>query len=205
MKKKLLLMCIAGALVMTAVIGGTLAGDVKRTDEQSVAGIEVYDFAIDVSGTGIEDGATSGVVSLEAAAAPGGKVEIERYITNTGKYDLYARIVINKKWEIDKSAESIELLFGDTTNWITAANDSEQVIMYYALPIAKGGAPVKLPLIGIEFSENLNNDYAGKSVNIDISVDAVQAAVAKDSMLSEWGVLPVFDEVETTKIKGITE
>lgn len=204
MKKKLLLMCIAGALVMTAVIGGTLAGDVKRTDEQSVAGIEVYDFAIDVSGTGIEDGATSGVVSLEAAAAPGGKVIIERSIKNSGNYDLYARIVINKKWKIDKSAESIKLLFGDTTNWITAANDSEQVIMYYTLPITKD-AEVKLPLTGIQFDSSLNNDYAGKSVNIDISVDAVQAAVAKDSMLSEWGVLPVFDEVETTKIKGITE
>lgn len=210
MKKKLILMCIAGALVMTAVIGGTLAGMNAEINEQGVADIEVDDFAIDVTGTGINNGATSEAVSLEAAATPGGTVAIERSITNEGDYDLYARIVINKKWDIDKSAESIELLFDEKLmgNWInpykeTMSLNDEQIILYYALPIAKDGEPVKLPLTGIKFSEALNNDYAGKSVDIDISVDAVQAAVVEDSMLSEWGVFPTINEDGV--ITGITE
>lgn len=203
-------MCIAGALVMTAVIGGTLAGMNKETDEESVAEITVNSFGIGVTGTGIgENGEESKVISLDAAAAPGGTVTIERSIENNGSYDLYARIVINKKWEVDKSAETIQLVFDPelVKNWInpyeaTMSKDDEQIILYYTLPITKD-AEVKLPLTGIQFDSSLNNDYAGKSVSIDISVDAVQAAVVKDSMLSEWGVFPTIDE--NGVITAITE
>lgn len=206
MKKKLILMCIAGALLMTAVIGGTLAGFNTEINEQGSAEITVSAFSIEVNDKVASTKGTSESETIEAAAVPGGTMKIDRTIENKGEYDLYARVVINKKWKnIDKSAKTIQLVYDDdTSNWITTSDidDNEQVIMYYALPIAAHGE-VKIPLTGIKFDSSLNNDYAGKSVSLDISVDAVQAAVVEDSMLSEWGVLPTVNE--NGKITGIAE
>ena len=50
MKKKLVLMCIAGALVMTAVIGGTLAGFNTSTENQGITNITVNTLGIEWKG-----------------------------------------------------------------------------------------------------------------------------------------------------------
>lgn len=52
MKRKLILMCMAGVLVMTAVIGGTLAGFNTAAEHKSTADITVGALGIELVGTG---------------------------------------------------------------------------------------------------------------------------------------------------------
>lgn len=189
MKKKLVLMCIAGALVMTAVIGGTLAGFNTSTENKGVTDISVNTLSIDVTGAGMNDGSSSEDMILEAAAAPGGEVEVNRTITNDGDYALYTRVTVNKKWDADLPADTINMGIDESTDWIVFAQNDEQIIMYYTKPLEKGET-VTIPINKISFDAKLNNDYAGKSVEFAAKVDAVQAAAAEDSMPSEWGVYP---------------
>ncbi len=193
MKKKLLLMCIAGALVMTAVIGGTLAGMNKETDEESVAEIKVNSFKIAIDESTSSTTGTSEGDSLRVAAVPGGTAMVSRSFTNTGAYDLYARAVIDRNWDTDL----IKVVYDKDSadDWFIFADDGKQIIMYYKNVVGTTDATktVALPMTGISFDAALNNDYAGKEIEFDIRIDAVQAAVVKDSMLSEWGVFPVID------------
>lgn len=192
MKKKLILMCIAGALVMTAVIGGTLAGFNTSTESKGVTEISVNSLTVDFSGTGLNGGSSSEEISLEAAAVPGGEVEVNRAVTNSGDYDFYTRVTVNKKWNADLPADKIELGMSNMADWLVFSQDDEQIILYYTKPVKKGET-VAIPIDKICFDSSLNNDYAGKTVEFAARIDAVQAAVAEDSMPSEWGVYPVID------------
>ena len=194
MKKKLILMCIAGALVMTAVIGGTLAGFNTTTQENQGSGvtdIKVNTLSIDVSDRNDNENGKAGVMEFEEPAVPGKEIVIDRVIRNSGSYDLFARVTVNKKWTDNLDAKMIELGM-ETDGWLVVNEDDEQIIMYRQAPIGVG-EEVAVPVKSLSFDASMTNEYAGKSCEFDITVDAVQAAAAEDSMPSEWGVYPVFD------------
>lgn len=191
MKKKLILMCIAGALVMTAVIGGTLAGFNTSTESKGVTDIKVNTFSIDVSDAGTGENGQAGVMEFEEPAVPGKEIEINRVIKNTGSYEMFARVTVNKKWTDNLDAKMIELGM-ETDGWLVVNEDDEQIIMYRQAPIGVG-EEVAVPVKSLSFDAGMTNEYADKSCEFDITVDAVQAAMAEESMPSEWGVYPVFD------------
>ncbi len=192
MKKKLILMCIAGALVMTAVIGGTLAGFNTETENKGVADINVNTLSIDVSDKNDGENGEVGVMEFSEPAVPGKEISINRTIKNTGSYDLYARVTVNKKWTDNLDAKMIKLGM-QSNGWIVADEDDEQIIMYLQAPLGVGES-VAIPVESLSFDTSMTNEYAGKSCEFDITVDAVQAAMAEESMPSEWGVYPVIGE-----------
>jgi len=201
MKKKLILMCVAGVLVMTAIIGGTLAGFNTSTESKGVTNITVNALGIEMLGT------NSGNIAQASAddVKPGGEIELIKNIQNNvdGGYTLYTRVTIDKKWsdeELDASKihlyvgsgdNKVELLAGVTVNnWIVWYSDAEQVIMYYTKPLVQGEVSQNL-IESVSFDEDMNNSYVGKEVMISFSADAVQTIAAEDSIPSEWGVYPV--------------
>lgn len=202
MKKKLILMCIAGALVMTAVIGGTLAGFNTTTQENQGSGvtdIKVNKLDIGVSGDNLS-GDTDELrrIIISEPAVPGGDVSFTRKLDNLGKYDVYVRVIANIKWEDNLPVTDIVSVgIDDKENeWFCypayEAGD-EQITMYRKAAVTVGQKEVAIPINKISFDPKMNNTYAEKKIEIAFTVDAVQAAAAEDSMPSEWGVYPVFD------------
>ena len=207
MKRKLILMCVAGVLVMTAIIGGTLAGFNTSTESKGVTNITVKELGITMVGTGTE--ANQQADSIGKGATPGGEVALQHSVTNNveGGYSLYTRVTIDKKWN-DESLDPAkirlyvedketntkkELLAGTTVNyWIVWYADDEQVIMYYTKPLAQGASSSNL-IDAVSFDAQMDNSYAGKSAEISFSADAVQQIAAEDSIPSEWGVYPTID------------
>lgn len=204
MKKKLMLMCVAGVLVMTAIIGGTLAGFNTSTENRGVSNITVKALGIEMLGTGNGNTAQAGGVK----AKPGGEMELVKNIQNNveGGYTLYTRVTIDKKWSDDTlDASKIHLYVGSGENrteltagitvndWIVWYADEEQVVMYYTRPLEPGETSTNL-LETLSFDADMDNAYAGKEALISFSADAVQTIAAEDSIPSEWGVYPVFDE-----------
>ena len=198
-KKKLILMCIAGALVMTAVIGGTLAGFNTTTESKGVTDIKVNTFSIDVSDADADGNGEADVMGFDEPAVPGKEIVIERYIQNTGSYEMFARVTVNKKWMDDLDANMIQLKT-DADGWLVVNEDDEQIVMYRKAPIGVGET-VAVPVKSISFDAGMTNEYAGKSCEFDITVSAVQAVAAEDSMPSEWGVYPVIENGVITAIE----
>lgn len=203
MKKKLILMCVAGVLVMTAIIGGTLAGFNTSTENKGVTNITVKALGIEMLGTdnGNIAQATGG------KARPGGDMELVKNIQNNveGGYTLYTRVTIDKKWSdetldaskihlyVGSGDSKVELLAGVIINdWIVWYSDAEQVVMYYTKPLAQGESSTNL-METLSFDADMDNTYAGQEALITFSADAVQTIAAEDSIPSEWGVYPVFD------------
>lgn len=203
-KKKLILMGTAGVLVMTAVIGGTMAGFNTSTESKGVSNITVKELGITLNGQ--NTGKELDSYSLDnIVAVPGGEVEVPYSITNNiaEGYELYTRVTIYKKWEeadldqdmihlfVKEGDESKELIAGTTVNdWIVWYADGEQVIMYYTKPLGSGATSSEL-ISSIRFDDQMGNAYAGKSVSLTFEADAVQTIAAEDSIPSEWGVYPV--------------
>lgn len=203
MKKKLILMCVAGVLVMTAIIGGTLAGFNTSTENKGVTNITVKALGIEMLGT------DNGNIAQASGgkAKPGGDMELVKNIQNNvdGGYTLYTRVTIDKKWSdetldaskihlyVGSGDSKTELLAGVTVNdWIVWYSDAEQVVMYYTKPLAQGESSTNL-METLSFDADMDNAYAGKEALITFSADAVQTIAAEDSIPSEWGVYPVFD------------
>jgi len=208
-KKKLLLMCAAGILVMATAVGGTLADFSTSTENKGIAAITVSTLGIEMEGfdTVIDD---AGNMLLEGISVlPGTEVTLqESSVVNSveGGYELYTRMTIHKKWNNNKldgskihlysmdGGQRTELVAGARIkNWIVWHADEEQVILYYALPLAAGERCTSI-VDAIGFDDSISNAYAGAEVELSFGADAVQAVAAKDAMPSEWGVYPVFAE-----------
>lgn len=213
MKKKFLLMCVAGVLVMTAVIGGTLAGFNTSAQKQAVSDITVKSLGITMVGTG-QNEATVEEISLDSIV-PGGTAIVEKNIMNNveGGYDVYTRVTIDKKWKdesLDPSLiklyageEKKELVKGVQVNgWQVEYADEEQVIMYYSLPLKAGESTADF-ISALDFHYTMDNTYTGAEVDLSFKADAIQVIAAEDAMPSEWGIYPVIDT--EGKITGIEE
>lgn len=215
MKKKLILMCIAGMFATTTMIGGTLAGFNTSTQSKGVTNITVKALGINMIGTGNE-AANSKQVNIEKGI-PGEEMVFQQSVQNNVEegYTLYTRVTIDKKWDdsqLDASKirlyagsgeDKQELVEGKTINdWIVWYSDAEQVIMYYTKSLAANAQSTDF-INSISFETNMDNEYAAANASITIRADAVQEMAAAAAMPSEWGVYPVFDE--NGIISGIEE
>lgn len=206
MKKKLILMCVAGALAMTAIIGGTLAGFNTSTESKGVTNITVKALGIEMMGTNVEDANTEEVSGVKGT--PGGDMTLQQSVQNNVSegYTLYTRVTIDKKWDntsldaskirlyVGSGENKVELLAGTVINdWIVWYSDAEQVIMYYTKPLAAGMTSTDF-INSVSFEADMDNTYADANASITFSADAVQEIAAADAMPSEWGVYPTFGE-----------
>lgn len=211
MKKKIILMSIAAALVLTAVIGGTLAG-FNTESEQGKTDITTKSLGINLA----DSNTPLGEAKLVADAyMPGTEAPMPYCITNNVKegYELYTRVTIYKYWDgrndLDASkihlyvsgadGSKIELTADEETGEVTRVNDwfvqyadEEQVILYYARPLAAGEKTENV-LDFFVVDETVGNEYTGQKIALDIQADAVQKIAAEAAIPSEWGVYPGFD------------
>lgn len=203
MKKKIVLMSIAAVLTMTAIIGGTLAG-FNTQSRQGKTDITTKALGIDLVGDSI---------AVEAYM-PGAEVSVPYYVVNDVEdgYDLYTRVTIYKHWDdftldADKislyvkgtDGKAVELTADENggsvqvNNWFIQYADDEQIILYYARPLASGEATEHV-LDSLVVDAKIDNTYANQKVILEIQADAVQKIAAESSIPSEWGVYPSFDE-----------
>lgn len=212
MKKKIVLMSIAAVLALTAIIGGTLAG-FNTESEQGKTDITTKSLGIELAGsnTPIGEGKLVANVSM-----PGMEVEMPYCVTNNVEegYELYTRVTIYKYWDSenaeldstqihlyvrDADGNKVELAADENAaeavrvnDWFIQYADEEQVILYYAKPLAAGENTGNV-LDFLMVNEKVGNAYTNQNVALEIQADAVQKIAADASIPSEWGVYPTFD------------
>jgi len=137
--------------------------------------------------------------------------------TSTGDYDEYVRVLVRKSW-VDSKGEKdtrldpslIELNTTDSWMKLDSESTTEGEVFYCTKPLAKDETVQFLD--SIEFSRDILNEvttetvssgdytvvkniygYDGKTFEIEIRVDAVQAHNAEKSILGAWGVHATVD------------
>lgn len=220
MKKKYLLMGIAGVFVLSTMIGGTFAALDTATTEGATAGISVKSIEVAVDGTtGTES--VDGDIVLVSEAVPGGEYDCYYNVRNNAPegYDIYVKVEIYKYWTDDENDvltskyDSIYYNYGDEkvaypqeckesflaeNGWLVQYADEEQIVLYYTKPLKAAGNTAESTstnfMDGISFDIAAGNEYADKNLKIEYIVTAVQANNSSEAMAAEWGMFPVFDE-----------
>lgn len=108
-------MLIAGILVVSTMIGGTLAA--LNTNTENGVGAAKVNIGVNAINVELEKGeAASQDVDIDVPATlPGGEYACSYKITNEadGGYDIYAKVVINKYWtDISKKDDADQLVEG---------------------------------------------------------------------------------------------
>ncbi|NTV78846.1 MAG: hypothetical protein HGA25_06865 [Clostridiales bacterium] len=211
MKKKLLLMSIAGGLIMTTIIGGTLAATSIRSQTLTTqAQITVDNLAISL-GTGENEAEyyTVSEISDEelgnSVVLPNSDIEYNQLVYNDGDYPVYIRVVLEKSWmgefgnESQPDSSYIELLYNEE-DWF-AFTTEYSTILYYRKPVEIGGNTSQI-LDAIHLSPAIDEAYSGAQISISARAEAVQSYDAQNSIPSEWGVFPTFNG---TTIESVSE
>lgn len=216
MKKRIVLMGVAGALTAAALIGGSLAyfqadgGGVRQQISTRTLKISLKDAQ-----TG--DAAKESVLFKDAM--PGETIGLENklVVENTGDTPLYTRVTVSRSWgeesqgafkkEYGKDSAKIRLTSGD--GWYVMDNrdgNEENLYLYYTEPLGVKERTTSV-LKGLAIAKDLTNEYADKGIQLDVEVDAVQASESEtarqDAILAEWGVWAEFDG--DGRITGIEE
>lgn len=203
MKKKLILMGVAAALVTTAFIGGSLAyfqADGREVQQQ----ISTPGLSIDLIDRTTGEKAPESYVFEDAM--PGAVIDLENklVVENTGNTPLYTRVTVTRCWG-SGSGEGFVKDFDGESGKITVVPDGDWLIMentdgndgnlylYYRYPLPEGASTASI-LDRLEIPEELGNKYTDKMIELSVEADAVQASSAQDAILAEWGVFPEFDQ-----------
>ena len=213
MKKKLKLMGLAMALLVVAIIGGSLAYFRAETDTQTPISVGNLGVELRLDDVGNQSYIKDNILDIDGGL-PGDKYSYPVYAYNTGDYDAYIRITLTRYWEnqidgtknfdaeageigLQLNGEKIEKADNWTQmgNWIIDARDEnkEVVYMYYKMPVkAKEGTSHAIDNIMI--GDITNQEFYSKlKVKVDVEVDAIQTVAAKDAILAEWGMDVTFD------------
>ena len=214
MKKKIILMSVAAILALTAVIGGTMAA-FNGSSEDGKAMVTTKQLNASFTQTINEEitplGENGKAKIREVANVPGQVVEMPVGIVNdvNDGYDLYAKVTINKAWyngeekEYNLDPSKIIVNTVDPSNWIIQMNnDQEQMVFIYKLPIKANEITASNFMDSISISSDIGNSYANHEIVLDMTIDAVQTANAKEgAVLSAWGIeLEFGDNGEIVKI-----
>ncbi len=198
MKKKIIL--VVGALVMILGIATCETYAVFQADGNDVqTHITTNRLDIELVGSGTE---IQEVVDL----VPNQTINKEMAVTNTKDTTLYTRVTLRKYWvdkdgkkDFTQDASEIELDYNQE-NWLVEYADDEDVVLYYRLPLAPQETTENF-LESIKVPKDFNNKDMGRKFVLDVQVDAVQSIDASNAILTQWGVLPTFENEELTKIE----
>ena len=220
-KKKLILMGVAAALVTTTIIGGTLAATPYR-DSTGEETADITTKSLSLSLDGNEKTITAYDSHLIAEGMiPGQSISVNRIITNDGDYAFFARVTLYKNWgatqEVPVSGDAVVYaaekvkLMGDPllgnqvsivpgNGWTVFYEDDEQMVLYYMSAVQPGGETTSF-LNEIGLSTDSGNEYANQLINMDINVQAVQADAGEDAIAAVWGVFPTISGNVITDIR----
>jgi hypothetical protein len=223
MKKKYMLMGAAAVVVVSTVIGGTLAA--LNTNTENGAGAAETGISLKNIGVAFADAGDEG--SEITDHMPGGTwTNTQSSVINSVEngYTIYAKVVIDRYWSreedgieeyLDLASENMAKAYiGETypgadtqllslaetqeeqyivNDWLVGYADDEQIVMYYTKPLAEGEQSSDF-LSGIYFVPEMDNRYTDTTYHVDITVTAVQADNGSDAIAAELGVFPSFDE-----------
>lgn len=198
-------------LVMSAVVGGTLAAGQATAENPVTAPLAAATLNIEWNG----QQNISAPVLLEMQnynLMPADIIELTNTysVKNTGSVDSYIRVTVTKYWTDEFGNKMPEMdasniyLQADTDNWLQAEQlfgdqtMNETQVFYYKYPVAAGHSTADL-LKQIEISASIGNEYTNKKVQLEAVADAVQFAGANESelnakgILASWGVAATFD------------
>lgn len=114
MKRKYLLMLVAGILVVSTMVGGTLAA--LNTNTENGVGASQVNIGVNAISVDIEKESNQDVDIAVPITLPGGDYKCPYKVTNStdSGYDIYAKVVINKYWtEISQTDNSNQVLEGE--------------------------------------------------------------------------------------------
>ena len=209
MKKKFKLVGLAVTLLVIATIGVSLA--YFRTETETQTPISVGNLGVELRLDSLknENYIHDGALDVQGGM-PGNDYDYPVYAYNSGDYESYIRVTLTRYWKnknngvkcYDADASQILLqlngqnLQTNTDNWIVDATDSnsEVVYMYYKEPVKaneKTDHIIDKIVIGNIQDQNF---YSNLELKVDVEVDAIQAAAAKDAMMAEWGLNVSFDD-----------
>ncbi len=215
MKKKILLVAVAAALAATTIIGGSLAyfsaegSKVQQQINTMTLEVGLQDVILDADGNEVGTEPANGALAADKVM-PGEVIDKVMRVHNPEEVTEYVRVSIRKYWtkesvitgdavkalEFDNSAIILNPINTDANErerWIVQKVTDEHIILYYTKPLAQGES-TKNFMDQIMISEKIKNAYADLGIALEFETDGVQIFAAEDAFVSEWGVLPAFDE-----------
>ncbi|SFB02785.1 hypothetical protein SAMN05216249_10758 [Acetitomaculum ruminis DSM 5522] len=212
MKKKLTFLGVAGVLLITAFIGGTLAAFNTTTQGNAGAGIAkitTKDIGVAFSGKMSEE------EKISTGILPGTTQQYDYTVSNkvTGSqaYDIYVKVTIYKAWANEELDSSKVVLQGSDQHeyakedvvtdaavgtiidgWLISYVDDEEIVLYYTKPLSKGESTTSF-IDGIYFKEDMGNEYTDSTLDLEYIVNAVQANQSEAAMAAEWGMYPLIN------------
>lgn len=203
--KKIILMCTAAILLLTTIVGGSIASFTAiSTGSDTITSISTKNLTIKLNSEVSSESSMIQVTSkqgIENKAVPGESITLSTPYTVTveaGSYDAYIKVTINKSWA-DTDGETaldvnnivlwydVENGISPSDNWIISEVDQEQAVLYYTKPVEQGTTTDAF-LEEINLPTDLSNDYAGMQIVLEVDVEAIQVISGVDAIKSAWGV-----------------
>lgn len=199
MKKKVL--AVIGVLAVGAVLAGTAIASFQSDKVKASQNLNMESLSISL---GVDDETT-----IDGGFAfPGQQLSEAMNVQNTATSDVYIRVVLQRYFtdankeklfstdeveKLDNDLISIENEDAVSNGWIVVSEDNEEVVMYYAKPVAAGDYTSDF-ISGVGVKKEMGNEYQGLGVALNVKTEAIQKTVAEAAMMSEWGVMATFDE-----------
>lgn len=216
----ILLCVLAGCLILVGGIGGTRAvlttsATYHGTLETPEVNVQLYENTKPIDNNGTLAGLAGTTLEI------GKPVKEEVTVENTGTAKQYVRVTFYQYWtdgenkRVDLDPGYIKLTHGSTWALDEAASKApERTVVYYTKELDAGETTDTPALttvtvdndIKLLVTKKVDGDktiyeykYDGLTMNLEVSVDAIQAHHAQDAMEASWGTTNVIvNEAEGT-------
>ena len=178
MKKRTIIIGSIVVLVVLLVVGGTMAWFTDKGEATNKF--------------------TGGTVDIEVIEKfdkpdnwnPGAEAEKKVSIESLGSKQTYVRVALIPQWDDDSSLpiSNVELILADNDDWIYKDG------WYYYKKILNEDDVTSLLLEEVRLKDETDDDYQGRTLEIKVKAEAVQAS--HNAYEDVWGAGSLPDEVE---------
>ena len=200
--KKMKIIAVLGAAAIAVLIAGTAVANFQSDTVKASQNLDMKSLSIGLDVEQDFEGMT---------AFPGQQLAEALNIENTADTDVYVRVVIkgylkdkdgDKLFDDMQESESqsvklpiLDIDFGEAlaNGWIVSSQDNEETVLYYTQPIAAGDTTPNV-FGSVALAKEMGNEFQGMGMTLSVKTEAIQASLAEEAMMSEWGVMPTIDE-----------
>lgn len=211
--KKMKIIAVLGAAAIAVLIAGTAVANFQSDTVKASQNLDMKSLSVGIDVEQDFEGMT---------AFPGQQLVESLNVENTADTDVYVRVVIkgyltNEDGEkifgyfpeyesqvvrgtMDHELKAVKLPILDVDlgealakGWIVSSQDNEETVLYYTQPIAAGDTTPNV-FSSVTLAKEMGNEFEGMGMTVSVKTEAIQASLAEQAMLAEWGVLPTIDE-----------
>ena len=211
--KKMKIIAVLGAAAIAVLIAGTAVANFQSDTVKASQNLDMKSLSVGIDVEQDFEGMT---------AFPGQKLVESLNVKNTADTDVYVRVVIKgyltkdgeKIFGIEREPESqymvrdirhsmpstfklpiLDVDLGEALamGWIVSSQDNEETVLYYTQPIAAGDTTPNV-FSSVTLAKEMGSEFEGMGMTVSVKTEAIQASLAEQAMLAEWGVLPTIDE-----------